>query len=105
MSAKVQTAPKATVTSHETEINGVTVYSVPSRSSSDVYQVIERADGHPICCCTAAQYGRHCAHIAAVNEYNWRLQAKIAKAASKPAYETALPAYANAKSFSIFKAS
>jgi len=104
MSAK--TATKATCTGHQTDLNGVTVYSVPSASHhGDVYQVVERADGHIQCCCVAAQYGRHCKHVAAVHEYRWRLEAKIAKASAKPAYETALPAYADAKAFSIFKAS
>jgi len=96
MSAKT-TATKATVTGNpETDINGVTVYSVPSRTQAGVvYQVIERADGHPVCACTAAQYGRHCCHIAAVNELKWKLAAKVRDRAP----------LVNNRPFSLFKAS
>jgi hypothetical protein len=90
MSAKTQTA-KATVKGQpETDYNGVTVYSVPSRTQDGVtYQVVER-DGHIECCCTAAQFGRHCCHIAAVNEFKWKLAA-AAKRDSAPLYHSNAP--------------
>jgi hypothetical protein len=93
MNAKT-VAPKVTVTGHDTDINGNDVYSVPSRSSSDVYMVVVSA-GHATCCCKAAYYGRHCAHVAAVNEYRWRLAAKV--------WDTA-PMYRSNAPFSLFKA-
>jgi hypothetical protein len=97
MSAKTQTA-KATVKGQpETDYNGNTIYSVPSRTQACVtYQVVERADGHPVCCCTAARYGRHCCHIAAVNEYKWRMAARMRDSA---------PVHRDNRPFSLFKAS
>jgi hypothetical protein len=96
MSAKTATA-KAVVTGHETDINGIDVYSVPSRSSSDIYQVLY-IDGRTICCCKAAQFNRHCVHVAAVNEYRWKEAAAASRRDSAPLYRDNRP-------FSLFKAS
>jgi hypothetical protein len=96
MSAKT-TAAKVTVSGHETDINGIDVYSVPSRTSSDIYQVLY-IDGRTICCCKAAQFNRHCAHVAAVNEYRW----KEATAATR---RDSAPLYRDNRPFSLFKAS
>jgi len=96
MSAKTTTA-KAVVTGHETDINGIDVYSVPSRSSSDIYQVLY-IDGRTICCCTAAQFNRHCVHVAAVNEFRWKEAAAASRRDSAPLYRDNRP-------FSLFKAS
>jgi hypothetical protein len=73
----------------------IEVYSVPSRTHvGDVNQVVVSA-GHATCCCKAAYYGRHCVHVAAVNEYRWRMTAKVRDAA---------PFYRDNRPFSIFKA-
>jgi hypothetical protein len=90
----------ATVTGKpETDISENVIYSVPSRTSSDVYQVVE-SNGETRCCCKGYTYRGRCAHLDAVAEYK-RQAAKIAKT---PAYETAILYRSNAP-FSIFKAS
>ena len=83
----------------EMDYNGVTVYSVPSRTQDATYQVVE-ANGETRCCCKGFQYRGRCAHLSAVAEYKHQL-AKIAKT---PAYETAILCRSNA-GFSLFKAS
>jgi hypothetical protein len=83
----------------ETGYDGVTVFSVPSRTSNDVYQVTE-SNGETRCCCKGFTYRGRCAHLSAVAEYKHQL----AKLAKSPAYETAILYRSNA-GFSLFKAS
>jgi hypothetical protein len=97
MSAKT-TAAKVTVTGHETDINGIDVYSVPSESTpGTVYQVIV-VDNRTICCCTAASFSRHCKHVAAVDRFRWNEAAATTRRDSAPLYRDNRP-------FSLFKAS
>jgi hypothetical protein len=104
MSAK--TATPATVTGSATDINGVTVYSVPSRTSSDVYQLVER-DGHVQCFCKGYAYRGHCAHLDAVATFKRQIAKQAAKMAKTPtpkaAHETAM-LFRDNRPFSIFAA-
>ena len=80
----------------ETDINGNTVYSVPSRCHpGDVYQVVE-ANGHLTCACKGFQYRGKCAHLDAVAAYKRAMALKMRDTA---------PLYRDNRPFSIFKAS
>jgi hypothetical protein len=86
------------VTGCETDINGNVIYSVPSRTSSDTYLLVE-ANGELRCCCKGFTYRGRCAHLDAVAAY----KRQTAKAANKDR-DTA-PLYRDNRPFSIFKAS
>jgi hypothetical protein len=82
------------VTGHETDLNDNEIYSVPSRSSSDIYLVVVDHAGHASCACKSALYRGKCAHISAVKLYEATLAAKVRDAA--PMYRSNAP-------FSIWK--
>jgi hypothetical protein len=85
----------------ETDYDGNTIYSVPSRSHpGDVYQVV--IDSHRLahCACTAASYRQLCAHIRAVDAFRAE---EAARTAAK--VRDSMPLYRDNRPFSLFKAS
>jgi hypothetical protein len=70
--------PAPVVTGHETDIHGNVIYSVPSRTSTDIYLVVEN-NGEIVCCCKGYQYRHHCAHLDAIAAYKRRIAKLINK--------------------------
>jgi hypothetical protein len=89
----------------ETDSDGNTIYSVPSRSHpGDVYQVV--IDTHRLahCACKAATYGLLCAHVRCVDLYRAAEAAKAARTLAAKVRDE-LPMRRDNQPFSIFKAS
>jgi|GEM_PF-1941884 len=106
MSAKTATATTAAqvMGKGETDYDGNTIYSVPSRSHpGDVYQVV--IDTHRLahCCCTAASFHQLCCHIRAVDAFR-RAEREAAQLAAAKVRDAA-PMYRSNAPFSLFKAS
>ena len=79
--------PAPIVTGCETDINGNVIYSVPSRTSADVYLIVERGE-QTVCYCKGFQYRGRCAHLDAVVAYKRRL-AKLLNKDLPPARKSA----------------
>jgi hypothetical protein len=86
----------------ETDYDGNTIYSVPSRSHpGDVYQVV--IDTHRLahCCCKAASFRQLCCHIRAVDAFRRAKREADAMAAAK--MRDAVPLLRSNAPFSIWK--